>query len=90
MKMQAYYYSFTPTGVEAIDRLLSAVAWAGKAYHHTDGWTDEVYDLNAAGEKVPRPYEPFLRGWTPAEWIQNAAVDAAAAFTARPGNDPAP
>ena len=71
MRMRAYYYSFTPTGVEAIDRILSAVACAGKAYHHTDSWSDKC-----------DPYEDFLRGKTPAEWIQNAAIDAAAALKA--------
>lgn len=67
MRLNAYYYSFVPTGNEAIDRILSAVACAGKAYHHTGEWTDEIEE----------PYEPFLRGKTCAEWIQNAAIDAA-------------
>lgn len=78
MRLNAYYYSFQQTGVEAIDRILSAVACAGKAFHHTEQWTDDVYDVDADGNKRPEPYEPFLRGWTPAEWIQNAANDAAA------------
>ena len=77
MRLNAYYYAFNPTGVEAIDRILSAVACAGKAFHSTDDWGDEVWDYNEAGEKVPAPYEPFLRGWTPVDWIQNAANDAA-------------
>lgn len=72
MRMEAYYYGFTPTGVEAIDRILSAVACAGKAYHHTDSWTEEI----------PTPYEPFLRGRCAAEWIQYAAEDAALAYRA--------
>jgi hypothetical protein len=40
-QMDAYYYGFTPTGVEIVDRILSAVAVAGKAYHHTESWTDQ-------------------------------------------------
>lgn len=68
MRMNAYYYSFTPTGVEAIDRILSAVACAGKAYHHTEGWSESA-----------NPPE-YLRGEDPIEWIQNAANDAAAAL----------
>ncbi len=36
--MYAYYYSFERTGVEAIDRILAEVAWAGKAHHDTDRW----------------------------------------------------
>ena len=68
MRMNAYYYGFTPTGVEAIDRILSAVACAGKAFHHTEDWNTEA-----------RPAEG-LRGNTPADWIQNAAEDAAKAL----------
>lgn len=65
IRMDAYYYGFTPTGVEAIDKILSAVACAGKAYHHTEDWNDKA---EWRGH----------RGNTPAEWIQNAAIDAAA------------
>lgn len=67
-RMDAYYYGFTPTGVEEIDRILSAVACAGKCFHHTEDWRTEA-----------EPY-PHLRGTDPAEWIQNAANDAAAAL----------
>ena len=69
MRMGAYYYSFTPTGVEAIDRILSAVATAGKAYHHTEGWNEHCGTRDG------------LRGETPIDWIQNAANDAAMALT---------
>lgn len=37
-RMDAYYYSFRHTGLAVIDRILSAVATAGKAYHHTEEW----------------------------------------------------
>ena len=70
MRLNGYYYCFVPTGNEAIDRILSAVACAGKAYHHTDRWTDDIEE----------PYEPFLRGRNCVEWIQNAAEDAAKAL----------
>lgn len=39
LRMNAYYYSFTPTGYLPVDRILSAVACAGKGCHHTDEWT---------------------------------------------------
>ena len=42
--MRAYYFSFTPTGVDAIDAILEAVAIAGKAYHHTDQWSEDTGD----------------------------------------------
>lgn len=38
-RMDAYYFSFASTGVDAIDDILSAVACAGKAYHHTGDWS---------------------------------------------------
>lgn len=39
-RMEAYYYGFDRTGVWVIDRILSAVATAGKRAHHTDTWND--------------------------------------------------
>lgn len=68
-RMDAYYYGFEETGVEVVDRILSAVACAGKAYHHTESWNE-----------VATSSELFLRGNCPIEWIQNAANDAAHAF----------
>jgi len=64
MRMDAYYYGFEPTGDEAVDRILSAVACAGKAFHATDQWHDES------------EWEGH-EGTTPVEWIQNAANAAA-------------
>lgn len=68
MRLDAYYFGFTPTGDELIDRILSAVACAGKAYHNTESWDEET-----------PPYEDFFKGKNPVEWIQNAADEAAAA-----------
>lgn len=65
-RMDAYYYGFDPTGVDCIDKILSAVACAGKAFQHTRDWNEEG----------------MLRddhtGDTPVDWIQNAANEAAA------------
>lgn len=72
LRMDAYYYGFDQTGVPAIDRILSAVACAGKAFHHTSQWQDEC-----------SPYVGHVGG-TPAEWIQNAANDAARICAAPP------
>lgn len=44
LRMNAYYYGFRPTGEIKIDQILSRVAEAGKAYHHTSGWTDPMID----------------------------------------------
>lgn len=43
LRMDAYYYGFYKTGVREIDEILSAVAMAGKGYHHTESWTDDLY-----------------------------------------------
>ena len=68
LRMRAYYYEFEPTGVLLVDRILSAVACAGKAYQHTADWGDDT-----------PPYEPCFRGICPTDWIANAADDAAKA-----------
>src|SRR5690606_22026641 len=38
--MRAYYHTFTPTGCDAVDAILEAIALAGKAYHCTDQWDE--------------------------------------------------
>lgn len=68
LRMNAYYYGFDPTGVPEIDLILSAVACAGKAYHHTEDWSDGKSEW------------PLHEGKTPIEWIQNAANKAAEAM----------
>lgn len=64
LRMSAYYYSFEPTGVIEVDRILSAVARAGKAYHHTEQWDEPAY----GGET------------SPVDWIQAAANAAGAVW----------
>ena len=66
-RMDAYYYQFQKTGCGQIDKILSAIATAGKAFHHTDQWNDDV-DKRWAGNH---------EGKTPIEWIQNAGNAAA-------------
>lgn len=61
--LDAYYYCFDKTCDAAVDGILSAVAAAGKAFHHTEEWGEDAY--NGLG--------------TPVEWIQRAANRAAAA-----------
>ncbi len=74
LRMSAYYYTFEPTGNHAIDRILSAVACAGKAYHSTESWRDDE-----EWDGTPKAPHPEFGGSCPAEWIQRAANDAAAA-----------
>jgi hypothetical protein len=70
LRLDAYYYGFDGSGVDEIDLILSAVACAGKAYHHTDDWTDAT-----------PLYDERFKGANPVEWIQNAATEAAAEIT---------
>ena len=70
LRMDAYYYGFEETGDRAIDELLSAIAHAGKAYHNTEGWNDELYSDYSE-------HYPHLQGETVTDWIQNAANRAA-------------
>ncbi|WP_423812392.1 hypothetical protein [Pseudomonas asiatica] len=65
LRMDAYYYGFDETGQPDIDLILSAVACAGKSFHHTDQWNDE-----------DSPW-PGHSGNSPIEWIANAALSAA-------------
>jgi hypothetical protein len=68
-RMEAYYYEFKPTGVDCIDKILSAVACAGKAYQSTEDWYEDCY-----------PWDDHT-GMTPVEWIQNAANEASRTLT---------
>jgi hypothetical protein len=40
INLNAYYYSFDPTGVPVIDEILSEVAAAGSGSHHTEDWAE--------------------------------------------------
>ncbi len=44
LRMNAYYYSFEPTGCYAVDKILSAVATAGKGFHNTEDWSEKWGD----------------------------------------------
>lgn len=52
MRMDAYYYSFKPTGCAPVDRILSAVATAGKRYHHTENWANHWNEGDASQESL--------------------------------------
>ncbi|QPO16745.1 hypothetical protein SEA_KASHFLOW_141 [Mycobacterium phage KashFlow] len=51
-RMQAYYYGFEATGLAVIDRILSAVATAGKRYHHTESWSDPWGDVMTEEDRI--------------------------------------
>ena len=54
-RMDAYYYDFETTGVGMIDAILSEVATAGKSYHHTEYWSEELpFDWKWYYEDRPR------------------------------------
>jgi hypothetical protein len=83
-RMDAYYYGFERTGVGAIDAVLSVLAYAGKAYHHTDDWQDDM----------SHDYGPIRKGESAADAIQRVANEAAAHLAAalapllQPQHDP--
>jgi hypothetical protein len=60
-KLDAYYYGFDPTGNDAVDAILEAVARAGKRCHYTEDWSACESDGRAS----------------PAQFIQDAANRAA-------------
>lgn len=64
--LTSYYFSFDETGIAEVDNLLYAITRAGKAFHCTSQWNDEL------GE-----FYSDVKGNTPVEWIQNAANDLA-------------
>ena len=66
-RMDAYYYAFAATREVAVDRILSAVACAGKAFHSTSQWNDEMEYIKW----------DHIEGESPVDWIQNAALMAA-------------
>lgn len=43
-RLNAYYYSFDPTGKPWIDNILSKVAFAGKMFHSTEHWNEREGD----------------------------------------------
>lgn len=51
-KFRAYYYEFDATGAPEIDKILEAVARAGKAYHNTCDWNDPDFDGKTPVEKI--------------------------------------
>ena len=59
------YLYYNNTGVDKVDSLLNTLSSAGKAFHHTDQWDDEIGEMYAQS------------GNTPNEWIQNSANDLA-------------
>jgi len=69
-KLDAYYYSFEPTGNKDIDSILEAVAEAGHAFHHTEDWNDSI---------------SYVGGVSAVDQIQEAANKAASNLTPKGG-----
>ena len=71
-RMDAYYYGFDSTGVMEVDRILSAVARAGKAYHSTDQWAEDAY-----GEGSPENWIQSAANDAALEWQVSRKPEAA-------------
>ena len=65
LRMNAYYYSFHPTGVRAIDEILSAVASAGKGFHHTEDWCTPMpyYDNKSYVDLIQEAADRAAKQW---------------------------
>lgn len=72
LRMEAYWFSFYATGVQEIDEILSAVATAGKGYHHTEDWNEphrdgvtEAQRIQAAANKAAERWRSLSAGEKP-------------------------
>jgi hypothetical protein len=88
LRMDAYYYEFERTGVLAVDRVLSAVASAGKCYHNTADWNetddagkspvDAIQDAaNAAAAELSAALsriEELAKDARRLDWLEDSAV----------------
>ena len=52
LRMRAYYFGFSETGWRPVDEVLSAVAQAGKGYHHTESWNDSDPGERSYAEEI--------------------------------------
>ena len=50
--LSSYYYSFSPTGCDAIDAVLESVASAGKRFHHTEEWNDNYEGSDSCVDEI--------------------------------------
>lgn len=50
--LSGYYIGFDGTGVDAVDDILRAIAAAGKAYHHTRDWQENLYGNDFSYEEL--------------------------------------
>lgn len=55
--LDAYYYSFDPTGCGLVDSVLSAVASAGKSFHMTEDWKETRLDGTTPEGDIQRAAE---------------------------------
>lgn len=52
--LNAYYYSFDPTGCDEVDAILEAVARAGKAFHCTSDWQEADHTGEGVADRIQR------------------------------------
>jgi hypothetical protein len=63
LRMDAYGYSFHATGVREIDEILSAVATAGKGYHHTEDWNEPHRDGVTEAQRIQAAANKAAERW---------------------------
>lgn len=61
----AYWFSLEATGNPHIDAILEAIARAGKASHHTEGWNDDFWggDEPTHVEKIQAAADAAAKAW---------------------------
>lgn len=86
LRLEAFYFSFEPTGVDAIDRVLSAVATAARRSFHTEGWTRSLDESPAPVEVIQAAANLAAASMRPAP----AAPPTIATGNPKPGDRPCP
>ena len=74
LRMSAYYYSFQPTGCEAVDKILSAVATAGKGCHHTGDWGEKLLDGTTYVGRIQEAANNAAKEFSP-DKLSTGAID---------------
>lgn len=75
-EIESYYFSFKPTGVDEIDRILIEIALAGKCYHSTSGWGERDEGLNGGKSHIDLIQEAANNAATELNNL-NGAIDGA-------------
>lgn len=77
LRFDSYYFGLAPTGVVEIDRILAAIALAGRASHHTDGWSENYFDGPSPAERICDAAEAAAKAFKSRDAARDLAIRAA-------------